>query len=204
MKKLHMTFLNEDGSKKTMVIKCVHQDLSPAAVKEAMEQIVELDLFEKDGVRLMTEVHSAKYVEIIETPLFEDINEMALPVPEPIVEEVGPACEEVKSTNVSGQAERKQEGGKADEVTKAESAPKPKKQLAKIYPFMTREEWELKKANHRKSQKRAHPNEQVTYAKQPGSSTEFIEPLFAPEQNTASVRQVEFRDRGAPQLLNIA
>lgn len=74
MKKLHLIFLNEDGSKKTLVIRCVHQELTPAEVKEAMIQITELDLFEKDGVRLMTEVYSAKYVEIIETPLFDSVD----------------------------------------------------------------------------------------------------------------------------------
>lgn len=74
MKKLHMTFLNEDGGKKTLIIHCVDQHLSAEAVKEAMRQITELELFEKEGVRLMTKVHSAKYVEIIETPLF-DVNE---------------------------------------------------------------------------------------------------------------------------------
>lgn len=196
MKKLHMTFLNEDGSKKTLVIKCVHQDLSPSAVKDAMEQIVELDLFEKDGVRLMTEVHSAKYVEIIETPLFEDINEMALPVPEPTTEEE-PSFQEMVNNDTTDQTKEKQKGDKV-EVTQVEPTPKPKKQLAKIYPFMTREEWELKKANHRKNQKRNYQNGQVTYAKQPGSPAELVEPLFVPEQNTVSVRQIEFRDRGAP------
>lgn len=84
MRKLHMTFLNEDGSKKTLVIHCVHQDLSPEAVREAMVQITELNLFEKDGVRLMTEVYSAKYVEVIETPLF-NVNEILEPT---LVEEV--------------------------------------------------------------------------------------------------------------------
>lgn len=78
MKKLHMTFLNEDGTKKTLVIHCVHQELSAEAVKTAMVQITELDLFEKDGVRLMTEVYSAKYVEVIETPLFDDNTGMTL------------------------------------------------------------------------------------------------------------------------------
>lgn len=70
MKKLHLTFLNEDGTKKTLVVHCVHQDLEPEVVRDAMVQITELDLFEKDGVRLITDVYSAKYVEVIETPLF--------------------------------------------------------------------------------------------------------------------------------------
>lgn len=119
MKKLHMTFLNEDGSKKTLVIRCVHQELTPAAVKEAMEQIVALELFEKNGLRLMTEVHSAKYVETIETVVF-DVN--VAPVPTPASNAIQPEISEESKESQIADCPEKQEN---QEGTTSQSEPVP-------------------------------------------------------------------------------
>ena len=46
-------------------------ELSGEAVETAMNQFAELNLFEKDNVALYQGVDSAKYVETIETSLFQ-------------------------------------------------------------------------------------------------------------------------------------
>lgn len=71
MKKLHLTFLNEEGKKHKLIPKVAALDLSAEQVEAAMNQLTTLDLFEKEGVGLFQAVASAKYVETIETPLFE-------------------------------------------------------------------------------------------------------------------------------------
>ncbi len=70
MKKLQLTFLNEEGKTHTLTPKVAAEDLSEAEVREAMEQLCALNIFDRDGVRLYQEVDSAKYVETTETPLF--------------------------------------------------------------------------------------------------------------------------------------
>lgn len=193
MRKLHLTFLNEDQTKKTLVIHCVHQDLSPAAVKEAMEQIVELDLFEKDGVRLMTEVYSAKYVEVIETPLFDNDNEMVLPIPTQAVDAVTEEIEEVNDVDITSTLEEKNE-----EPIEAASSQKtaPQKQLAKIYPFISREELNARRAARRNQMKaRAYqgsPNTSSHY-----NSMEYITPLIQSAINKGSLRSMENRSSRA-------
>ncbi|MDH6365787.1 hypothetical protein M2139_002810 [Enterococcus sp. PF1-24] len=71
MKKLHLTFWNQDGSKKTFIIQHAAQNLAPEKVYYLMEKLVALKIFVKNGVQLCTKIHSAKYVEIITTPLFD-------------------------------------------------------------------------------------------------------------------------------------
>lgn len=70
MKKLHLTFLNQEGKKHKLVPKIASSELTAEAVEAAMNQLTALDLFEKEGVALYQGVDSAKYVETIETPLF--------------------------------------------------------------------------------------------------------------------------------------
>lgn len=70
MKKLSMTFLNENGDKHKFTPKVAAEDLSAEVVREKMEYLTALGIFEKSGVKLFQEVDSAKYVETIETPLF--------------------------------------------------------------------------------------------------------------------------------------
>ncbi|MGM0213938.1 DUF2922 domain-containing protein [Enterococcus sp. AZ109] len=71
MIKLVGTFLNDAGKKHNLIMKDPNTDLSPEVVKENLELLTTLDLFEKDGVALFQEIVSAKYVETIETPIFE-------------------------------------------------------------------------------------------------------------------------------------
>ncbi len=70
MIKLVSNFLNDLGKKHTLSIKDPNTDLSPAEVKQSLQLLTTLDIFEKDGVGLFQEVVSAKYVETIETPVF--------------------------------------------------------------------------------------------------------------------------------------
>ncbi|MBO1306299.1 DUF2922 domain-containing protein [Enterococcus sp. 669A] len=70
MIKLVSGFLNSVGNKHTLTIKDPNTDLSPAEIKESLELLTTLTIFEKDGVGLFQKVVSAKYVETIETPIF--------------------------------------------------------------------------------------------------------------------------------------
>ena len=70
MKKLYLTFSNEEGRKHNLIPAVAAEDLTEVEVREAMEQLRDLDIFDKDGVRLYQTIDSAKYVETIETPLF--------------------------------------------------------------------------------------------------------------------------------------
>lgn len=70
MKKLRVTFLNEDGTKKNITFQHVAQDLAPVAVYAAMVRLTELEIFEKNGVKLMTKVLRACYVDDVVVELF--------------------------------------------------------------------------------------------------------------------------------------
>lgn len=70
MKKLRVTFLNEDGTKKNITFQHVAQDLTPEAVYSAMLRLTELEIFEKNGVKLMTKVLRACYVDDVVVELF--------------------------------------------------------------------------------------------------------------------------------------
>ncbi len=72
MKKLRMTFLNGEGKKHSLDPIIAATNLEAPTVRTAMEGLRDLALFEKDGIQLYAEVQSAKYIETIETPLFED------------------------------------------------------------------------------------------------------------------------------------
>ena len=70
MKKLHLTFLNQEGKKHKLIPKIASTELAAEEVEAAMNELATLDLFEKESVALYQAVDSAKYVETIETPLF--------------------------------------------------------------------------------------------------------------------------------------
>lgn len=70
MKKLQLTFLNEAGKKHRLVPTAVNEKLTAETVREKMDAICALGIFEKEGTRLYEATDSAKYVETIETPLF--------------------------------------------------------------------------------------------------------------------------------------
>ena len=71
MKKLTMTFLNEDGKKTNLRPKVADQNLSGETVKGVMDEITELDIFSKKGQKPYVEASSAKYTETITTELFK-------------------------------------------------------------------------------------------------------------------------------------
>lgn len=74
MKKLQMTFYNALGKKHRFTPKIARQDLTADEVRQVMTNLVTMDVFEKNGVKHCTGVSAAKYVETIETPLFDDEN----------------------------------------------------------------------------------------------------------------------------------
>ncbi|AUI72509.1 hypothetical protein COSHB9_00480 [Companilactobacillus alimentarius] len=74
MKRLQLKFKTADGHNKNLVLDYVKTDLDPATVKSAMEKISASKLFEKSTVQLYQEVSSAKYVERIESQVFEALS----------------------------------------------------------------------------------------------------------------------------------
>lgn len=78
MRKLHLLFKNADGSRKRIVVECCHQNLSAEAVRRAMEEIIALKLFERNGMQLYTEIVGAKYVEKRITIIFDHGNSRPL------------------------------------------------------------------------------------------------------------------------------
>ncbi|MBO1308648.1 DUF2922 domain-containing protein [Enterococcus sp. 669A] len=70
MIKLVSQFLNSVGKRHTFSVKDPNTDLSPAEVRESLDLLASLDIFEKDGVKLFQKPINAKYVETIETPVF--------------------------------------------------------------------------------------------------------------------------------------
>lgn len=69
--KLQLEFKNALGKKHRFTPKLAREDLTAEEVRGAMDQIVQLGIFEKNGVKHCTAVSGAKYVETIETILFE-------------------------------------------------------------------------------------------------------------------------------------
>lgn len=70
MKKLTMTFLNEAGKKTYLKPTVASENLGAEKVKEVMDGITDLDLFEKTGEKMYVETKSAKYTETTITELF--------------------------------------------------------------------------------------------------------------------------------------
>ena len=70
MKKLTIVFLNSEGGKHSWVPQTAAEDLTKEEVRKAAEDLISLNLFERNGIALYQQVNSAKYVETIETPLF--------------------------------------------------------------------------------------------------------------------------------------
>lgn len=71
MKKLQMNFFNEVGKKHRWTLKAAKQDLTGEEVQSLMEGIVDIGMFEKNGVPHCTAISDAKYVETTETVLFD-------------------------------------------------------------------------------------------------------------------------------------
>lgn len=73
-RKLVATYKSSDGKHSRFTYKNPTTDKSSEEIKEMLELLTLLDIFERDGVNPFEEVISAKYVETIETPIF-DISE---------------------------------------------------------------------------------------------------------------------------------
>lgn len=71
MKKLQLTFLNGVGRKHRWTPKAAKQDMTGEEAKTLMQEIVDIGMFQKNGVAHCTDISSAKYVETIETTLFD-------------------------------------------------------------------------------------------------------------------------------------
>ncbi|EOH93048.1 DUF2922 domain-containing protein [Enterococcus pallens] len=81
MLKLAAVFENAAGKNHSWSFNDPDPNKSPEAIKEALEAMTTIHLFEKDGIRQFCKVVSAKFVETIETPLFD----LSKPTPEAYV-----------------------------------------------------------------------------------------------------------------------
>lgn len=72
MKKLRMTFLDSEGKRRNLEPRLAADNLPELTVRDFMNVLRDLNLFEKDDVKLYDQVKEAKYIETIETPIFED------------------------------------------------------------------------------------------------------------------------------------
>ncbi|MGM0215939.1 DUF2922 domain-containing protein [Enterococcus sp. AZ109] len=71
MLKLVGKFLNSEGKTHQWTFNDPDPNKSPEEIKALLEKLTTLNLFEKDGVKLFQQVVSAKFVQTIETPLFD-------------------------------------------------------------------------------------------------------------------------------------
>ena len=81
MLKLAAVFENAVGKKHNWSFNEPDPNKSPEEIRSALEAMTALHLFEKDSIRQFCKVVSAKFVEIIETPLFD----LSKPTPEAYV-----------------------------------------------------------------------------------------------------------------------
>lgn len=73
MKTLQLNFKNDKGRKTNFNLKYVDEELTPQAVREAMQKIVDAKLVtDKDGQLTYTQVCGAKYINREETNIFDD------------------------------------------------------------------------------------------------------------------------------------
>lgn len=70
MKALSLSFKGSLGKTHSLKLNYANNNLDADTVKAAMNQMVTLNLFSKDGENLYAKPVSAKYVETTETPLF--------------------------------------------------------------------------------------------------------------------------------------
>ena len=71
--KLVSQFRNGAGKSQPWSLSNPDTTKTPTQNKALLEQMTQLNLFQKDGIRLFDSVVSAKYVETIETPIFEEV-----------------------------------------------------------------------------------------------------------------------------------
>ncbi|EOH88372.1 DUF2922 domain-containing protein [Enterococcus pallens] len=71
--KLVSIFRNGMGKNQTWSLSNPDTTKTPSQIKALLEEMAKLNLFHKDGIRQYEFVVSAKYVETIETPIFEEV-----------------------------------------------------------------------------------------------------------------------------------
>ena len=71
--KLVSFFRNGAGKSQTWSLNNPDTTKTPSQIKGLLEEMSKLKLFQKDGIPLFDTVVSAKYVETIETPIFEEV-----------------------------------------------------------------------------------------------------------------------------------
>lgn len=71
MTKLVAVFRNSLGKKQTWSLNNPNPNKSPLEIRTLLERFTGLKLFHKDGADLFTAIESAKYVETIETVIFD-------------------------------------------------------------------------------------------------------------------------------------
>lgn len=72
MKQLQMIFMNANGKKTRWIPKNNCEDMTPAEIQKMMEDLVKLGVSNTKGEVLYAKVGQAKYVEVVETPIFEE------------------------------------------------------------------------------------------------------------------------------------
>lgn len=70
-KKLKMGFNNSAGKRHYWTPKTIDETISSEKVDELMVRLTQLDMFEKDGIRLFQEVVSARMIETHELEYFD-------------------------------------------------------------------------------------------------------------------------------------
>ncbi len=104
MLKLVTVFENAAGKNHIWTYNDPDPNKAPEKIMEALEALTTLNLFQKDGVRQFCKVISAKFVETIETPIFDLSQQAETYVADPdnafapfiIANEVPPASEPIK------------------------------------------------------------------------------------------------------------
>lgn len=70
MKSLNLTFKGSLGKSHTLKLAYANDNLDPATIKKAMQQLSDLDLFVANDEKIYAQPVSAKYVETTVTPVF--------------------------------------------------------------------------------------------------------------------------------------
>lgn len=71
-KTLKLTFINGQNKKASLTMPDAASDLKPEEVRQAMDTIVQANVFNRKGVDLYTQTHSAEYIERTVTSVFDD------------------------------------------------------------------------------------------------------------------------------------
>ena len=81
MLSLSATFEKSNGRKHTWRMKHANPNKTAKEIKTSLEKLTKLDIFEKDGVIFFEKVITAKFIETIETPIFDKKTDTQLESP---------------------------------------------------------------------------------------------------------------------------